>query len=167
MNNSLSSDDIISVFNGNINLFTYDQLDDIQNVDELLGDYGRAVILYFWKEAPKVGHWCCVSRCGNTVTFVDSYGSVPDKVLNEIPQSFKRANGQDYKYLSDMLARCPYQVHYNDHKWQSDSSSVCGRYCIVWLACCQKYTIERFQKLFGKDTTRNDRLVYELTKDIV
>jgi hypothetical protein len=47
MNNSLSSDDIVLVFNGNINLFTCDQLDDIQSVDELLGDYGRAVILYF------------------------------------------------------------------------------------------------------------------------
>lgn len=164
MDYALSDKDIYNALSGNVNVYTYDQLERFSSLDQMLYPHNRAVVLYFWASKPKYGHWCCVSKHHNIITFVDSFGSVPDDVLDEIPRSFKRANGEDYKYLSSLLYNCPYEVHYNDHKWQNDKSSMCGRYVILWLICSDMMPIERFQKLFTKDTNRNDRIVYELTK---
>ena len=164
MDYALSDKDIRNVFHGEVNVYTYDELEQFDTIDDMLYPYNRAVILYFWQSKPKYGHWCCVSKNKNIITFVDSFGSVPDNVLDEIPRSFKRANGEDYKYLSSLLYNCPYEIHYNNKKWQNDSSCMCGRYAILWLICSDMMPIEKFQKLFTKNTTKNDRLVYDLTK---
>ena len=99
MNYSLSNNDIEKFFNGKINIYTYDQLSQFHNIDEVLSPYGRAIILYFWKRNPTEGHWIALFRTNrNTIEFFNSYGTVPDKTLNDIPTGFKKRNGKISKY---------------------------------------------------------------------
>lgn len=162
MDVSLSNDDISEYLGNKVNILRYDQLNDYSNIDDVLDPYGRAVILYFWKAKPCVGHWTCVFKTPrNTIEFFNSYGTVPDKTLNDIPLAFKKSHGEDFKTLTKLLYDSGYEIEYNDKCLQQNDSSVCGRYCILRL-CCEDIPIEQFQKLFTKNKKRNDELVLQL-----
>jgi hypothetical protein len=167
MNKPLSSDDIYSFFDDNVNIYTYDQLADFNSIEEVLAPFGRAVLLYFWQTHPRMGHWTCLFKTPRgTIEFFDSLSTkkgVPDGVLSQIPHRFRDAHGEDYPYLTKLLYESPSQIEYNDKKLQNDSSSVCGRYCVLRLIC-DDLSIEQFQQLFSKNTQANDQLVLQLTK---
>lgn len=166
MNTALSNSDIKRFFKGKVNIITYDQLNECETIDEVLGKYNRAVILYYWQTQPTVGHWCCVFRTPwNSIEFFNSFGSVPDKTLDDIPESFKALHGEDFKTLTRLLYESPNPIEYNDKCLQADDSSVCGRYCILRL-CCSDIHIEQFQKLFTSNKRKNDQLVLKLFKTL-
>ena len=166
MNIPISSEDIYRIFNGKIKIISYDQIRYYNNIDELLNPFDRVIILYFWKSEPvKYGHWCCLfRRPNNNIEFFDSYGTLENQ-LNNIDPYFARLNGEDYPYLTRLLYECPFQIEYNNKTLQSKKSSVCGRYCILRLLLSD-YTIDEFNKLFSKSTIKNDKIVYNLTKDL-
>lgn len=162
MDEALSNSDIKKFFNGKVNILTYDLLEDYDTIEQVMGKYGRAIILYFWQDEPKVGHWVTVFKTPrDTIEFFNSFGSVPDKTLDDIPVSFKATHGESFKRLTEMLLETPLQIEYNDKCLQQDDSSVCGYYCIVRL-CCKDIPIERFQQLFTKNKRKNDELVLKL-----
>ena len=165
MDQALSSSDINNFFDDKIKILTYDQLKKYKSVDELLKPYGRVVILYFWEDEPKRGHWItCFGTKHNTIEFFDSLATKsgkPDMFLKDIPNQFKQSNGEDNPYLSKLLYECPEQIEYNDMKIQGDTSSTCGRHVILRL-CCSDIPIETYQKLFTKNTKKNDELSVRL-----
>ena len=160
--NGLSGTDMLKAFDNKINLYSYDQLQYINSIDELLQPYGRAIILYFWNMSPKIGHYCCVFKNkNNNIEFFDPFGSI-EQTLKQIPKQFKTLSGQDYPKLTELLYECPYEVEYNDKKIQSEKTSVCGRYCIVRMIL-NNLNINQFQKCFNKSPLENDKLIYEIT----
>lgn len=94
-------------------------------------------------------HWVAmyVDRDGRGWYF-DSYGLPPI-----IPQHIQR-----------LRRNCKF-FRYNLKKLQSDSSDVCGQFCVVFLhfmSC--GFGMARFNHLFGDDARKNDRLVREYYK---
>lgn len=161
---SLSNKDISKFFGGKVNVLTYDQVSDCQTIEEVLGPDDRAVILYFWQTDPILGHWCAVFKTPrNTIEFFNSFGSVPDKTLNDIPIGFKKQHGEGFKTLTKLLYNSPNQIEYNNKCFQANDSSTCGRYCVLRL-CCADIPIEQFQHLFTSNKKKNDSLVTALVQ---
>ena len=164
MNTALSRTDLRNMFNDRIQVYTYDEIKDYRNIDDLLGEYGRCIILYFWQTVPSCyGHWTACFKLGNgDIEFFDSFSSVPDGELKDIPKLFRNHNGMEYPYLTKLLYNSPYNIHYNNMKIQNDDSSCCGRYCALRIANADK-SIDEFNKLWTRDTKANDKLVVRLT----
>ena len=162
----LSTDQIKNALNQKVKVVTSDQLYKFKTLDELLQPYNKVVILYIWQTEPnKYGHFCCLSKYGNVVQYFDPFGKNIDSVINVLPQKFRSENHMDYKYLTKLLLDSPYEIEYNENPMQDKASSVCGRYSIVKLALSD-LPMHMFQKLFTKDTMKNDLLVTALTHEI-
>jgi len=161
----LSSDQIVKALNGKVKVVTSDQLYKFKTLDELLEPYNRTVILYIWKTDPSYGHFTCLSKRGDVVDYFDPFGKTIDSVNRELPKDFKSQNHLDYNYLTRLLLNSPYDIEYNEQPMQDKSSSVCGRYAIAKLALSD-LPMDIFQRLFGKDTMKNDLLVTAMTREI-
>jgi hypothetical protein len=163
INYALSSTDLKNIFDDKIKIIAYNELKNYDNIDDLLEDSGRCCILYNWDTHE--GHWTCVFR-GNDekVYFFDSFGSIPDGKTNmgQIPQELRYKRGMEYKYLTDLLLKCPYEVDYNPKCLQDSKSSTCGRYCAVRMSFPDLST-EQFNSMFGDDLKENDKIVCFLT----
>lgn len=160
---ALSSSDLKNIFGGKLKIMTYDKIKDYNNIDDLLGEDGRCCILYNWE--PSVGHWTCLFMGeDNKLYFFDSFGSVPDGKTNmgQIPKELRYKRGMEYKFLTDLLLNCPYDVDYNDKCLQDEKSSTCGRYCAVRMSF-PDLTTDEFNSMFSDDLKKNDELICYLT----
>ncbi len=163
MDNPLSGQDIKNYFGGECNVISYNQIKKFKSINELLGKYGRCVILYIWAKNPEpFGHWQCVfkNKNGNIEVF-DSFGSWIDSFLNKIDKNFRINTGQNYKYLTKLLYDSGYNVEYNDKKLQDSNSSTCGKWCVLRMMM-NKLNIDEFNKLFSKNTKKNDLIILEI-----
>jgi hypothetical protein len=165
INIALSSNDLKKIFNNKLKVLVYSDVQDYDDIDDLLAPYDRVCILYNWE--PSMGHWCCCFRgIDNKIYFFDSFGSVPDGKTNmgQIPDQLKYKYGMDYKYLTDLLYRCPYDVDYNNICIQDKNSSTCGRHCAVRMSFNDLST-DDYNKMFSDDKRYNDRLICYLTNE--
>jgi hypothetical protein len=160
---ALSSTDLKNIFDDKIKIITYDKIKNYNSIDDLLGEDKRVCILYNWEE--DVGHWTCIFMGkDNKVYFFDSFGSVPDGKTNmgQIPKELRYKRGMEYKYLTDLLLKCPYEVDYNPKCLQDSKSSTCGRYCAVRMSFPDLST-DDFNTMFSDDLKNNDKIVCYLT----
>ena len=125
MDRALSGQDIYNAFDGKIRILLYSDLKKFKTMDQILRPYGRCAILYFWKYVNKnaYGHWVCVFKNinGNIEVF-DSLatGKFIDGTLQTIDKTFRKNNGEDYKYLTKLLIESPLEVEFNDKKLQNN-----------------------------------------------
>ena len=165
MPHALSDTEMRQYLNNKCNLVMYSDIKKYKTVDELLGKYNRCIILYIWKQNEKnqsIGHWVSIMKTkNNMIRFIDSFGAIVDKPLEKLNKYDRQRFDENYKYLSDLLIKCPYKLEYNEKRIQNKHSQVCGYYTI--LACIMKdEPLKSFQNLFSKDTLENDKLVYYL-----
>lgn len=129
---SLSNHDISKLLHGQTNIFTYPQLSNFNNIEEVLEPYNCCVILYMTKK--NYGHWCCLTQHKDRISFFDPYGgqNLPDEELKNIPEHFRRESGQDFPHLSYLLYNSGYPIEYNNYKFQKhkQDTNTCGRHCI-------------------------------------
>jgi hypothetical protein len=132
---ALTSTEMIDAMEGKANFLTYPELAEKKTLDEVLGVHDMCIILYLTKE--NYGHYCCLFRIGDVVTFFDSYGGVIDSQLKKIPEHFREDSNQVNSHLCRLLYESGHEVHYNDKQLQqlSREISTCGRHCIsrLWL----------------------------------
>jgi len=102
------------------NIVTYSELKNVNNIDDVF--INDSCIILYEKTAGDVGHWCCMVKRNNLISYFDSYGREPD------PYIYLR--GQ-YPYLSKLLYKSPYNLEYNEYDYQSKNVSTCGHHCIV------------------------------------
>lgn len=131
----------------NIKIVLYNDLKNYNNIDELLGKQ-KAVIILIETTHKFSGHWMLLWRNGNDVNFFDSFGFK----IEEQKKFIKKGTGllDRTNYLSIMLKNSPYNVHYNEYKFQDNSTAVCGRYCIYRLRN-RKMTTEEFKNHIVKE----------------
>jgi hypothetical protein len=129
---SLSNGDIERLLHGHTNIFTYPQLSKINHIDEILDPYDSCVIIYLTKK--NYGHWVCLTRHGDRISFFDSYGmnNLPDEQLKNIPEHFRRESGQNTPHLTRLLYGSGYPIEYNNYKFQKrlHDTNTCGRHVI-------------------------------------
>jgi hypothetical protein len=115
-------------------LVLYPDLTKYKTIDQVLGPETACLLLFEAK--PNYGHWCCLFRTGNDIEFFNPYGGYPDDSLNYIPLHFREVSNQLVPYLSMLLIESPYNLSYNEHRFQKRSADIktCGRHCAVRLA---------------------------------
>lgn len=168
---SLSDNEIRNALKGKCNIVSYPKIEDYKTLDDLLGPYGCAVLLYHSKK--NYGHWTCIFKYpdNKTVEFFDPYSNSPDGALNFIPMKFRKENNEYYPYLTKLLYESPYKIEYNDYPLQShgflagNQINTCGRHVLMRLFN-RKLNIDQYmQRLFmlGDDP---DIVVTEMTEYI-
>ena len=162
---SLSSRDLMRFVGSRANMVTYPEIAKYQTLDDLLGPYKAAIILYLTSK--NYGHWCLIFREGNVVYFFDSYGLMPDRELkwlkgNPILSDYPR---NPLNRLSKLLKESPYEIDYNNHKLQNSSHDIatCGRHVGMRLLM-RKLDNEQYYRLMkGQKGITSDQIVTYLS----
>lgn len=155
-----SNTDIENKLNNKVNVLTYTDLIQYNNINDILGNYGNLVILVELKD--NYGHWiCCFKRNNNIIEVFDSYGLKPDDQLNYVDNEFKKNNNMNYPYLSKLLYYSKYNIEYNQYKLQEKSINIntCGRWVVERIKL-KNISIDDFYKLYKSDKDiKSDELV--------
>ncbi|HLX52494.1 MAG TPA: hypothetical protein VKR58_01040 [Aquella sp.] len=148
---ALSNSDVLKLVNGKANIILYPELVNYNSIDEILEPYGACFLLFEARLKPfPYGHWCCLFKLDNqTIEFFNPYGGYPDDSLEYIPMDIRKQSNQDYPYLSWLMINSPYDLTYNEHKFQKHGNNIktCGRWCAVRLLC-RNSNLEQFTKIF-------------------
>lgn len=170
-NIALSDKEVLNIINGRAKLILYPELHKYKSIDHLLEPYGACILLYEAK--PRYGHWCCVFKVNDKlIEYFNPYGGFhegfPDKSLEYIPMDFRLKSNQYYPYLSFFMYNSPYDLSYNEYKFQKHNKDIktCGRWValrIVFkhLSLDQFYQFIEFLK--QKLNMTSDQLVTFLT----
>ena len=160
VNIPMSGEDIIIEMNGKVDVYSYFQILDFKNIDELLGKYKKVVLLYH--TSSNYGHWCCLYENNKQIYFFDSYGLKPDAELNFIPHNLRNDLNQHHKYLTLLLYNSKKIINYNQYQLQKVSPNIqtCGRWCCLRLQY-PEISVNEFKNIFDKTSKliSNDHLV--------
>lgn len=130
---ALSDKDLLRLLDGRARIVLYPELRKMESLDEVLGPYGAAIILFCSR--PSYGHWCWLLRgVGDDyglVEFGNPYGGYPDDSLELLEREWAAESGQDEPILSLLMMESPYRLSYNQYQFQAHSKDVktCGRHC--------------------------------------
>lgn len=162
MNYSLSNHDIKKALNNNVNIITYNDLSYYNNIKKAFNHKKFLVILFENKK--NFGHWCCLFfHNNNTLEFFDSYGLMPDDELKFTSNVFRKNNNMLLPHLTYLLLKSPYNIEYNNYKFQSynNNTNTCGRWVIVRLLY-NDININDFYKIFG-NIKNSDKFITKIT----
>lgn len=97
-------------------------------------------------------HWVSIYVTKNSDGFYfDSYGLLPT-----VPNHIR------------VLRKNCRQLRYNTVQLQSESSKVCGQFCIMFLFfMCRGGTLFEFQNIFSSNLKNNDRIAYTFVDKII
>ena len=149
-----SGNDLKYMTDDRANIVSYEELQNYNSFDDLIGEDGAAIILYP-NPGTNVGHWTCVFVMPgtNAVQFFDSYGISPDEELDEYnndPSTIHKRQRFPPKLL-DLLLNSPYadSVFWNEYPMQSlkMATNTCGLWC-VWRLKNRSLTEDQFKKIF-------------------
>ena len=132
MSNFLMSD-----YLKNPNIMIYNELGNIDNIEDILPNNNDYVILLY-ERFKNDGHWVCILRINDTIEYFDSYGKNVDYAIDNW---FKENKEQQNKYLSNLLNKTELKVFTNPIDYQNTNSdiSTCGRHCIFRILNMLKY----------------------------
>jgi len=133
----LTGVDMTRLLGRNISIITYDELQQVRDVDELFDDEGRCMLLYLL-DGPSSGHWVCLNRFDDHIEFFDPIGTAqgggrPDSQLHWIDMARRRALGADSPLLMRLLKSKRVPFVWNTAVLQKDDPHIatCGRHCAV------------------------------------
>jgi hypothetical protein len=160
---SLSDADIKNICENKVKIISYEQLKNVQSIDELLNPFDAVVILYQFEKYS--GHWVSCMKYGNTIELFGSYGLDVDEQLSFSDYDKLQHGGIAVPYLTQLLSKTSYRILHNHTKLQSDKKDVatCGRYAALRIRL-RNLSLETFVNLFTKATgLSNDEWVTSLT----
>lgn len=162
MEYSLSGTDITDRVD--CNLIKLSEIKQFSSIDELLKN-NRCVLLF--ENKMNSGHWVCLYKHNNTLSFFDSYGNNMKGVGDFVPKHIDRALRQDFRDLVRLMYNSPYNVEYNHHALQKDKLGVntCGRWCIIRMKYIDM-SVDDFNKAFKRKALSPDEIIVGLTPDL-
>lgn len=149
---SLSDSDILRITDNKCNIIRYQDLENVNDIDEILEPYGACIILYQLEEG--YGHWCALVKKGhNKLEFFGSYGLSIDEQLKFSKYNLRRHQGQMVPHLTHLIEHSKYNITSNTVKLQKNKADVntCGR----WVSLRVRFRdvpINRFIELFTQNT---------------
>ena len=160
---ALSGKQMLQLLDNKSNLIQYKDVEKYDNIDTLLGEYKKCILLYHTSQS--FGHWCALYRVGKTVYFFDSYGVMIDDQLKFLPKDLREDLNSNHRYLTELLYKSDYMVEYNEFEFQKKSPLIntCGRWTINRLRY-PEISIDEYHKLF-KDASKKmpmDELIVQL-----
>lgn len=150
---SLTDKDLYKLFNNKIKIYTYNQLSNFNNIEDLFKPFDIAFILF--ETSKNYGHWCVLCTDKKTNYFFDPYGFKPDDELEFTNKSFRMKNNMWYPYLSYLLIKSNKKLIYNKYQLQdlkNNNIATCGRWCSLYAYLFDKLSIDEFANIFyGND----------------
>jgi hypothetical protein len=150
---ALSNYDIMDLLNNKVKIVLYPNLHKYKSIDELLSPFGIVILLY---EAKKnYGHWTAIIKTNNAIEFFNSYGGdnsgLPDATLDMIDPEFRVISNQIFPYLTKLMYNSPYQLNYNEFRFQKKGQSIrtCGRHCVI-RCLCKNMDIYKYKDFLDK-----------------
>lgn len=126
---AISDADIINITGIN-NIIRYQDIKNYNDIDDLLKKNVLVCFILF-ETKNNYGHWTVIFRNNNLIEFFDPYGFLFENQKLYIEQEeFK----DPINYLSILLKKSPYQISYNELKFQNikdKSIGTCGKWCII------------------------------------
>jgi hypothetical protein len=143
---------------------TYNQLENIDSVDQLFSQYGRndsVVILYL--DSWNSGHYTSLYRENNVIQFFDSYGFAPDRELQYVSFYIDQGGSPHLTRILNNARQEGYTIDHNIYDLQKKDRSIttCGIWCITRLKF-RNLSHEQFYRLFTENQpllTPDDLLV--------
>lgn len=108
-----------------------------------------------------VGHWVCLFHNDGLPYYFNSFGKKYDSDLNCLSRSARVILGENGNEIERLLDGRP--CEYNKTKYQSDTSSVCGRHCIFRLknkALSSSAYLKKMNKLKRQFGSYDDAIVH-------
>jgi len=143
----LNGKQMLEMMNNKCNLVPYSTVKNYRSIDDLLGYYKQAIILYEYED--KSGHWVVMYRSPKGhLCFYDSLGNKLDE-LNKDINKYRKGRGLPL-VNNDLTNLTAFQkVINNTYPIQQDKSNVntCGAYCVARLKL-KSLNNERFNNLF-------------------
>lgn len=132
----LGDQEISAYLNGKTQVIKYNEIPKYKTIEEFLGPYGNAVILLETKR--NFGHWICIKKTGDVISFFDSYGDFPDQQKKFVNTKFLKDSGQKFNIICKMLDEASYRytIEFSDRRLQNlDDLSIatCGQWCSVFI----------------------------------
>src|SRR5208282_3443963 len=123
------------------------------SIDQLLSPFGCCILLF---EAKKdYGHWTAIIKRNNVIEFFNSYGGdnsgLPDAALSMINPEFRIISNQIFPYLTKLMYDSPYELNYNEFRFQKKGQSIrtCGRHCVI-RCLCKNMNIYQYKDFLDK-----------------
>ena len=134
-NSPMSNTDIHKRLGGRTKILMYDEFNKFNDLEEVLQPWDNVVFLLRTEE--DFGHWMCIKKCWNRVSFFDSYGDFPDVQKKYVEKKFLEKSNQKYNKLCELLynASFKYTIGYSQYKLQkkSEDISTCGQWCCLFI----------------------------------
>lgn len=115
----------IKLLNPRAKVITYDQLNNIHDVNQLFKDTDQIICLILIKSKYS-GHWICMFKNAQGYNFYDSYGLDVDKELDFLTPEQRHELDEKEKRLKKIFE--PHTVIYNNVKMQNVGTDTCGQH---------------------------------------
>lgn len=156
--------EIQTYLEGKTKVLKYNEIPQYNNLEQLLYPHGNCVILLETKT--DFGHWICIKRTGDVISFFDSYGDFPDQQKKFVNTKFLRDSGQKFNIICKMLdeASYKYTIEFSERRLQNMndlSIATCGLWCSVFIK--SGMLVEQFYEFidsFGE--TDLDKVIVEI-----
>lgn len=148
----LSDSDLKKATDGKCNIIPYQELDQYNNIDSLLGTNGCAFVLVELHSETS-GHWVFIQRNHhNILEYFDSYGGKPDEYIYKNKHHINKKGGKMIPNLTLLLLNSGENIIYNPFKFQKLSKDIasCGRWVLLRYMF-RRMALKDFIKLFKKE----------------
>lgn len=134
-NSPMSNTDIIKRLGGRTKILMYDEFNKYDDLEKLLEPWDNLVFLLRTEE--DFGHWMCIKKSWDRISFFDSYGDFPDVQKKYVNQKFLEKSEQKYNKLCELLynASFKYTIEFSQYKLQKkdDKIATCGQWCCLFI----------------------------------
>jgi hypothetical protein len=144
-----TEDDLKKLTNNKYKLYLYEDLEEIDNIEQLLGE-NKGFILLYEVGAEYDGHWISIfTRPNNILEIFDPLGLDLDEEIQYSDYQVRRHNGAIVPHLTHLVEKSKYKIVTNKTKLQESIKDVntCGRHAGFRLKH-RDLSLEEFVKLF-------------------
>lgn len=161
---NLSGKDLLKIVDGKANIHRYSDLDNINSIDQLLGEHKASFILY--QHASGFGHWVTLMKIDSeTLEFYDPYGIVMDQELKFSEFNLSIHNGVPTPHLTKLVEKSGLKLIQSTQVNQQTLRKVntCGRHASLRIKL-RDIPLKDYNQLLRKNASGNaDFVVTYLT----
>ena len=136
----LGDNEISSYLDGQVKILKYNEIPLYSNIPALLSPWNSVVILLETQQ--DFGHWICLKKTGDVISFFDSYGDFPDDQKKFVNSKFLKDSGQKYNIICKMLDEASYYctIEFSDRRLQNmDDLSIAT--CGLWMLLGHRWCV--------------------------
>ena len=131
MDYMLSGEDIKELL-GDVEIVRFSDLGNYNKIEDLLPSRRCSVVIFIETESYTRGHWCSLSRDGDSYIWFDSYGMKEKQDYALIPKH-TRESLEERNYLKELLQGKRLIQNRVDYQEWKNGVNTCGRMVVIWL----------------------------------